>query len=115
MISGREKSPSRECGGAFPVGFNKRLTQAGRERVCPIRTLLAELVEFSISSAAKKGMPFARGEPEHRAGGVLGITYADLAAGQAGYLDAVAVGKTQRTLDPGQTYARRPFRTAFEH
>src|SRR5579859_1135019 len=70
---------------------------------CPIRRLLAEVVELTVSCAAQKGVPFARGELEHGPGGVLGVAHADPATGQAGDLDAVAVGKAQRALDPGQT------------
>jgi hypothetical protein len=62
------KSPSRGCGGAFPVGtFDKWLPQAGRVSACPICTLPAKVVEFPIARAAQKCMPLARGEPEYRA------------------------------------------------
>src|SRR6516225_8063931 len=102
--------------GFSPWGFdNKRLTQAKRCSACLIATLFAELVEFSVSCAAEKCMPFTRREPEDRAGGVFGIADTDPAIREAGDLDAVAVGETQRTLGPGQTCARQPFRAVFVH
>src|SRR5215831_8191401 len=82
--------------------FDKLLAVAGQYSRCPILKLPAKLVEFPTACAAEKCMPFTRSEPEHRAGRVLGIADADPAIGQAGHLDTVAVGKTQRTLDPEQ-------------
>jgi hypothetical protein len=77
---------------------------------CPVNILSAEPVKLSLACAAEKCMPFVRGEPEHWAGWVLGIADADPAIGQAGNLDTVAIGETQRTLDPGQTRTGRRFR-----
>jgi len=68
---------------------------------CPANILSAEPVKLPIARTAEKCIPFVRGEPEHWARGVLGIANADAPIGQAGNLDAVAVGKTKRTLDPG--------------
>ena len=45
-------------------------------------------------------MPLVGREPEDWPYGVSAVTDADLAAGQAGHLDAVAVGVTQGALGP---------------
>jgi hypothetical protein len=45
-------------------------------------------------------MPLVRREPENPALGLAAVADADPAVVQARYLDAVAVRKTQRTLDP---------------
>jgi hypothetical protein len=58
------------------------------------------MVEFSVLYASDKSVPFARCEPEHWAIRVLAVPNADLATRQAGHLDAVTVGETQRALDP---------------
>jgi hypothetical protein len=66
------------------------------------------VVELAVLCTTEKGVPFTRSELEYGAGGVLGIAYADPAIGQAGNLDAVAVGEAQGTLDPGQTLGTVP-------
>jgi hypothetical protein len=65
-----------------------------------IRPLPAEAVEFPVPDAAEKGVPLIRREPQDRPCGIPAVTNADLAPGQARYLDAVAVGVAQRALDP---------------
>jgi hypothetical protein len=65
--------------------------------------LPAETVEFSVTDAAKKCVPFVRRELKNCTCGVPAVTDADPAVGQARYLDAVTVGKTQRALDPSKT------------
>lgn len=65
-----------------------------------LRLLPAETVEFSVSCASEESMPFVRREPENRPFGVPAVAYTDLAIGQARDLDAVAVGETQRALNP---------------
>lgn len=45
-------------------------------------------------------MPFIRRKSENRACGILAVADTDLFARQARYLDAVAVGETQGTLNP---------------
>jgi len=78
------------------------------------RLLPAETVEFSVSYASDKCMPFVRSELEDLLLGVPAVANADSAAGQGRHLDAVAVGETQRALDPAGTRIR-PFRLASEH
>jgi len=87
-------------------GFSRNLRIKGQREQgvmvpCPVNILSAEPVKLSLACAAEKCMPFVRSEPKHWAGGVLGIADADPAIGQAGNLDTVAIGETQRTLDPG--------------
>jgi len=87
-------------------GFSRNLRIKGQREQgamvpCPFNILYAEPVKLSLACAAEKCMPFVRSEPKHWAGGVLGIADADPAIGQAGNLDTVAIGETQRTLDPG--------------
>jgi len=65
--------------------------------------LPAETIEFSVSHASKEGVPFVRRESENRSLGVPAVANPDPAAGQARYLDAVAVGEAQRALDPVRT------------
>jgi hypothetical protein len=65
------------------------------------RSLAAEPVEFPVPHATEKCAPFVRRKPENGTLGVLAVADADPAVGQAGDLDAVAVGEAQRTLDPG--------------
>lgn len=68
-----------------------------------MRSLPAETVEFPVSYASEKSMPLVRLEPEDRPSGVPAVANADLASGQARYLDAIAVGVTQRALNPVKT------------
>ena len=65
----------------------------------------AEAVEFAVSYAAEESVPLRRREPQDRSRGVPAVADADRAAGQARHLDAVAVGVTQRTLDPVRTWS----------
>jgi hypothetical protein len=58
-------------------------------------------------------VPLRRREPQDRSCGVPAVADADRAAGQARHLDAVAVGVTQRTLDPVRTWSR-PFEWTCE-
>lgn len=62
-------------------------------------------------------MPLGRGEPQDRPGGVPAVADADLATREAGHLDAIAVGVTQRALHPVNTgtwsFMRTPERGAF--
>ena len=48
-------------------------------------------------------MPLVRREPEERPCGVPAVANADLATGQARHLDTIAVGVTQRALNPVKT------------
>jgi hypothetical protein len=78
--------------------------------------LPAEAVEFSVSHAAEKSMPFVRSKSENRPFGLPAVADADAAIDQVRHLDAVAVGETQRTLNPvsartrpiGRISERRP-------
>jgi hypothetical protein len=65
--------------------------------------LPAEAVEFPVPDAAEKGVPLIRREPQDGPRGVSAVPNADLAPGQARYLNAVAVGVAQRALDPVRT------------
>ncbi len=62
-------------------------------------------------------MPLIRRERQDRPGGVPAVADADLATGQAGHLDAIAVCVTQRALQPVKTrtrsFVRTPERDAF--
>jgi hypothetical protein len=62
--------------------------------------LTAETVKFPVSDAPEKGVPLIRSEHQDWPYGVPAVANADLAAGQAGHLDAVAVGVTQGALSP---------------
>jgi len=75
--------------------------------------LRAETVEFAVSYAAEESVPLRRREPQDRSCGIPAVADADRAAGQARHLDAVAVGVTQRTLDPVRTWSR-PFEWTCE-
>ena len=76
-----------------------------------------ETVEFPVSDAADKSVPLGRREPQHRAGGVPAVADADLATRQVSHLDTIAVGVTQRALQPVRTgtrsFTRTPERGAF--
>ena len=54
----------------------------------------AETIEFSVSYAAEKGVPFIGCKSENRPSGVPAVADADLAFGKARHLYAVAVGET---------------------
>ena len=69
----------------------------------PVRSLPAKAVEFSLSCAAEKSIPFVRCKPENWPFGVPAVTQADRFTGQARHLDTVAVGETQRALNPERT------------
>src|SRR5260370_16629732 len=84
----------------------------GRSRPLLLGLLPAETIEFSVSYAAEKSMPFVRCKSEHRTFGVPAVADADLTLGQARHLDAVAVGETQQPLNPVKTQTR-PFRQPF--
>ena len=62
--------------------------------------LTAETVEFPVSDSAEKGMPLVRCEHQDWPYGVPAVANADVATGQTGHLDAVAVGVTQGALSP---------------
>jgi hypothetical protein len=62
--------------------------------------LSGEAVEFPISDASEKSTPLVRREPEDRSCRVPAVANADLAIWQARHLDAIAVGVTQRALNP---------------
>ena len=51
-------------------------------------------------------MPLVRCESEDRAFGVLAVPDTNPAAGQVSYLDAVAVGEAERTLNPVRNWIR---------
>lgn len=63
----------------------------------------AETVEFPVSDAAEKSTPLRRREYQDRPSAVPAVTDAHLATGQAGHLDTIAVGVTQRALHPVRT------------
>ena len=75
--------------------------------------LPAKMIKFPVSYAAQKRTPLLRREPEDRPRGVPAVANADRATGQARHLDAVAVGVTQRALDPVRT-CTPSFRSATE-
>jgi hypothetical protein len=83
-----------------------RRPQNSKEGPSPGKTLysetgeVTETVEFSVSYSSEKGVPFVRVKAENRAFGVLAVANADVPAGKAGYLDAVAVREAKGTLDP---------------
>jgi len=68
-----------------------------------VRSLPAETIEFSVSCASEKRMPFIRCKSENRPLRVPAVADTDLAIGQVRHLDAVAVGETQRALNPVRT------------
>jgi hypothetical protein len=84
------------------------LIDSYRDSTLLVRSLPAEAVEFSVSYAAEKCVPFVRGKTENRPPGIPAVADTDLVIGQARHLDAVAVGETQRALNPVRTRTR-PF------
>ena len=68
----------------------------------------AETIEFTVSRASEERVPFIWRELENRPCWVPAVPDADSAVRQARYLDAVAVGETQRALNPVRTRTR-PF------
>ena len=68
-----------------------------------VRCLAAEVVEFPVSRAAEKGMPFVRRESENRPVRIPAVSQADRATGQVRHLDAIAVGETKGALNPVRT------------
>src|ERR1700727_807151 len=75
------------------------------------RLLGAEAVELPEPRAAEERLPFVRREAQHRPAGILAVAEADRATGQVRHLHAVAVGETQRALNPARTRIRRLGRT----
>jgi hypothetical protein len=67
------------------------------------RRLPGETVELPVPHPAEESTPLLRREPQNRPGAIPAVADADRATGQAGDLDAVAVGVTQRALDPVRT------------
>jgi hypothetical protein len=72
-------------------------------RTLLVRLLPAETVEFSVSCASEKSVPFVRRKSENRPFGVPAVAYTDLVTGQVRDLDAVTVGETQRALNPARS------------
>jgi hypothetical protein len=66
-------------------------------------SVLAEIVEFSISHAPDERVPFVWCELENLAITVTAIANSDPTIGQVRDFDAVSVGETQRALDPVST------------
>ena len=62
--------------------------------------LTAETVKFPVSDAPEKGVPLIRCEHQDWPYGVPAVANADLAAGQTGHFDAVAVSVAQGALSP---------------
>ena len=71
-----------------------------------MQLLPAETIEFPVSYASEKSMPFVRCKSENRPFGIPAVTDTDLATGQVRYFDAVAVGETQGALNPVSTRTR---------
>lgn len=95
-----------------PVTDRMRLVSAGvtasaiaciRSGRLPMPSLPAETVEFPVSHTPEKSVPLVRREAEDWPSEDPAVANADLTAGQARYLDAVAVGITQRALNPVRT------------
>ncbi len=97
--------PGRPAGAVLGV-LRPRLAASwpgpGASAPGPQRSLAAEPVELPGPHAPEECAPLVRREPENGAFGVLAVANADPAVGQARHLDAVAVGETQRTFDPGR-------------
>jgi hypothetical protein len=75
----------------------------GYQQVSLIWSLPAKTIEFSVSYAAEKCVPFVRRESENQSFGVPAVANADSTIGHARHLDAIAVGETQRALNPVRT------------
>jgi hypothetical protein len=100
-------------GGLFegpPLPFPDRL---GRYSTLLVQLLPAEIIEFPVSYASEKSMPFVRCKSENRPFGIPAVTDTDLTIGQVRYFNAVAVGETQGALNPVRT-PTRSFGYAFE-
>ena len=110
--NGPSRIPRRTAGPLRPEGPRKSfrgpsacvLIDSYREarncRILLLRLLPAETVEFSVSCASEKSMPFVRRKSENGPLGVPAVAYTDLPIGQARDLDAVTVGEAQRALNP---------------
>jgi hypothetical protein len=61
---------------------------------------IAETVEFPVSRASEKGPPFLWGKPEEQLLRVPAVADADAAVVEICDLNAVAVSKAQRALNP---------------
>ena len=62
-----------DFGGALRFCSDRQLSWAGRYSTLLVRSLSAETVEFSVSCAAEKCMPFVRCKPENRPFGVPAV------------------------------------------
>lgn len=82
---------------------DRPLSRAAQGTTSLIQSLPAETVEFSVSYASEKRMPFVRCKPQDWPFRVPTVANADLARRQTRHLDAVAIGKAQRTLYPPRT------------
>lgn len=71
--------------------------------LCSCGSLSAETIKFSVSRAAKERVPLFRSELKNRPFGVPAVADADTSTGQVRYLDAVAIGVTERALNPART------------
>jgi len=72
-LSGLQRGHSAVLVDSYPV--------AGRYRAMLARSLPAETIEFSVSYASEKRMPFVRCKPENRTFGVPAVADTDLAIG----------------------------------
>jgi hypothetical protein len=89
-----------------PLDLATLYRDLAKERAAAALVWLAlpvETVEFPVSYATEKSVPLVRREPEDRPSGVPAVANTDHATGQARHFDAVAVGVTQRALNPGKT------------
>jgi hypothetical protein len=96
----RQEGPRKIFRGPSACVLFDGYRDAGNCRILLLRLLPAETVEFSVSCASEKSMPFVRSKSENGPLGVPAVAYTDLATGQARDLDAVTVRETQRALDP---------------
>ncbi len=77
----KKRSAPLDSSGAFRFCSGRQLSGAGRYRTMLVRSLPAETIEFSVSYASEKRMPFVRCKPENRPFGVPAVANTDLVIG----------------------------------
>ena len=83
--SKRRRYQEAECpldsSGALRFCSGRQLSGAGRYSTMLVRSLPAETIEFSVSYASEKRLPFVRCKPENRPFGVPAVANTDLVIG----------------------------------
>jgi len=80
-VDTKKRSAPLDSSGALRFCSGRQLSGAERYRTMLVRSLPAETIEFTVSYATEKRVPFVRCKPENRPFGVPAVANTDLVTG----------------------------------